>query len=370
MLFALATLAACGGGGGGGGDAGGVGSSAAPPPDNVAGFVYVANFAGNNVSAYTINDSTGALSEIAGSPFAAGIGPTSVAVDPSGKFAYVTNGGSLNFTDTISAYAINATTGALTSVGAASTGRSSPRSITVDPSGTFVYTANGGSRTSAFDVSAYIINATTGTLSEVAGSPFPTGTNPSSVTVDPSGKFAYVANQASGDVSAYAINAATGALIPTVRTSTGSAPLCVRVDPSGKFAYVAGSGVSAYTIDATTGALSEIAGSPFAAANGFGSIAFEPSRKFAYAVVGGGISAYTINAASGALTEIAGSPFAAQSGSGSVTVDPSGKFVYMAGGGGISAYAINAATGSLSEVAGSPFATGTGSSITTARRIQ
>jgi 6-phosphogluconolactonase len=369
MLFALATLAACGGGGGGGGDAGAGASSAAPSPDNVAGFVYVANFAGNNVSAYTINDSTGALSEIAGSPFAAGIGPTSVAIDPSGKFAYVANGGSFDFTDTISVYTINPATGALTSVGAASAGRSSLRSITVDPSGKFIYTTSGGSRTSSFDVSAYTINATTGALSVAAGSPFFAGTNPSSVTVDPSGKFAYVTNQASGDVSAFAINAATGALIPTVRTSTGSAPLCVRVDPSGKFAYVAGSGVSAYTIDATTGALSEIAGSPFAAANGFGSIAIEPSGKFAYLVVGGGISAYAINAATGALTEIAGSPFAAQSGSGAITVDPSGKFVYVAGGG-VSAYAINAATGSLSEVAGSPFAAGTGSSITTARRIQ
>jgi len=38
------------------------------------------------------------------------------------------------------------------------------------------------------------------------------GTSPLSVTVDPTGKFAYVANTGSNTVSAYAINARTGAL--------------------------------------------------------------------------------------------------------------------------------------------------------------
>jgi 6-phosphogluconolactonase len=53
----------------------------------------VANVYSNNVSAFTINPSTGALTEIAGSPFAAGMMPRSVVVDPSGKFAYVVSTG-------------------------------------------------------------------------------------------------------------------------------------------------------------------------------------------------------------------------------------------------------------------------------------
>ena len=43
------------------------------------------------------------------------------------------------------------------------------------------------------------------------------------------------------------------------------------VDPTGKFAYVANYGsnnVSAYTIDATSGALKKVKGSPFAAGTG------------------------------------------------------------------------------------------------------
>ena len=54
------------------------------------------SYASNNVSAYTINAGTGALTPVAGSPFAAGTNPVSVTVAPSGAFAYVANEGSNN----------------------------------------------------------------------------------------------------------------------------------------------------------------------------------------------------------------------------------------------------------------------------------
>jgi 6-phosphogluconolactonase len=166
----------------------------------------------STISAYSINASTGALTAVAGSPFGAGIQPFSVTVDPSGMFAYVANLGS----GTISAYTINASTGALTQVlcgvlpicnGDNFKSGARPFFVTVDPSGKFAYVANYGSG----DVSAYTIDAT-GALTAVTGSPFGAGAAPYSVSVDLSGKFAYVANQLSNDVSAYSINASTGAL--------------------------------------------------------------------------------------------------------------------------------------------------------------
>ena len=48
----------------------------------LAQFAYVANGGSNNVSGYTINPATGALAAISGSPFPAGVNPSSVAVDP------------------------------------------------------------------------------------------------------------------------------------------------------------------------------------------------------------------------------------------------------------------------------------------------
>ena len=72
------------------------------------------------------------------------------------------------------------------------------------------------------------------------GSPFAAGTGPANMAVDPAAKFAYVPNIGSNNVSAYAIDATSGALTPVTGSpfSTGRGPFAVAIDPSGKFAYV------------------------------------------------------------------------------------------------------------------------------------
>ncbi len=75
---------------------------------------------------------------------------------------------------------------------------------------------------------------------------------PHSVTVDPSGQFAYVANTGSKNISAYAIDSSTGALTNPTTVAAGTNPYSVTVDPTGKFAYVANTGdntISAYVIE-------------------------------------------------------------------------------------------------------------------------
>jgi 6-phosphogluconolactonase (cycloisomerase 2 family) len=249
ILLALSLLlASCGG------DVGGDAAS-----NKIPRFTYVVNGGDNTVSAYTINATTGALTLVPGSPFATGsvpgAFPISISVAPSGRFAYVANDGS----NDVWAYIINATTGALTAVpGGPFAPSTDTRFVTVDPSGKFAYVANCCSHT----VSAYTISATTGALTPV-GVPVQTGMSPISVAVDPSGKFAYVANNGSDDVSAYTINATTGALIPVPGSpfAAGDGPFYVDVDPSGKFAYVANQlsdNVSVYTISAATGALTPV----------------------------------------------------------------------------------------------------------------
>jgi 6-phosphogluconolactonase len=73
-------------------------------------LVYVTNLYDSTVSAYRIAPN-GALNVVQGSPFSAGGGPYSVAVDFLGRFAYVA---SLN--GTVSAYQVDQTSGALTPV--------------------------------------------------------------------------------------------------------------------------------------------------------------------------------------------------------------------------------------------------------------
>jgi 6-phosphogluconolactonase (cycloisomerase 2 family) len=66
-----------------------------------------------SVSAYAINTSTGALTALSGSPFAAGTEPEAIAVDPTGKFLYVAN----HIGNNLSAYMINPSSGILSTVG-------------------------------------------------------------------------------------------------------------------------------------------------------------------------------------------------------------------------------------------------------------
>ena len=147
-------------------------------------FVYVANLADNTVSGYRIHRKTGALTPIPGSPFATGFSPYSVAVDPTGQFAYVANESIENYRagrpGTVSGYSIDRKTGALTPVpGSPFAGGDVPRSVTVDPTGQFAYVTNVYSNT----ISGYSIDRKTGALTLVSGSPFAAERGPVSLAI-------------------------------------------------------------------------------------------------------------------------------------------------------------------------------------------
>jgi DNA-binding beta-propeller fold protein YncE len=192
------------------------------------------NQSDDNVSAYRIG-ADGALTPIPGSPFSAGVAPISVAVDPTGKFAYVANAFPY---DNVSAFRIGVD-GALTPVpGSPFAAGAEPDSVTVDPTGKFAYVANLGPLTTHNgSVSAYRIGAT-GALKPVPGSPFTAGTQANSVAVDPTGKFAYVTNgEPDNNVSAYHIGA-HGALKPVTGSpfAAGVTPASVAITPLVPFA--------------------------------------------------------------------------------------------------------------------------------------
>ena len=54
---------------------------------------YVTTPLNNGIAAFRIDDHSGKLSQIPGSPYPGGLSPNAVVVYPSGKFAYVANGG-------------------------------------------------------------------------------------------------------------------------------------------------------------------------------------------------------------------------------------------------------------------------------------
>jgi 6-phosphogluconolactonase len=334
-------------------------------------FAYVMNGGcaggvGAYVSMYTINPTTGALASI-GPPattFGYGISAESVAVDPAGKFAYVTNSGDVwDYDDEadgdVAMYTIDATSGTLISAGMINgncPGLCFPSAVVVDPSGKFAYVANGNNPGSTGSVFMYTVNATTGALTSTGT--IATGINPVSVAVDPAGKFAYVANASdifgsAGSISMYTINATTGALTPTGTIAAGISPLSLVVDPSGEFAYLANSGsndVSTYTINATTGALTSIGS--IAAGTNPDSVVVDPSGKFAYVVnfSSNDVSMYTINATTGALTSTG--TIGAGTYPTSIAIHPSGNFAYVTNSATnqISMYSIDVATGALTLI--------------------
>ena len=229
-------------------------------------------------------------------------------------------------------------------------------------------------------VSGYSIDPTTGALTLLPSSPFATGSEPSSVAVDPFNKFVFVANQGSNNVSAFTINSTTGALTPVPGSpfAAGTSPDWLVVDPSGNYLYVANfasNNISAYTIDSGTGVLTPVSGSPFALvvpANtfpGYGPIflTMDPLDRFLYVGYNyptppnplitytyiATIGVFTIDLSNGILTQesVSGGipgPVAA-------VTDPSGIFmvytvhsIYVTSDWGLSSAGINPVTGAPS----------------------
>ena len=319
-------------------------------------FAYVANAGDGTVSQYTIA-SSGTLTAMTIPTVAAGTTPYSVAVDPLGKFAYVANSGSNN----VSEYAIDASSGALTLIGAVNVG-TTPYAITIaNVSGQeYAYVANEGSDT----ISQFTINAS-GLLTPMTPSTVTSGANPYFVTVDPLGKYVYVANEGSNTISQYTIGSG-GVLTPmTVATvASGPNPYSITIaNISGQeYAYVANSNyantvnnsssISQYTLG-TNGALTPMNPATVAAGTNPVSVVVDNSGQYAYAANYGSnnVSQYTI-ASGGALTAMSSASVAAGGNPYSITIDPLSQFVYVANYGGynVSQYTIGAG-GALAPIA-------------------
>src|SRR3989442_8288821 len=160
-------------------------------------YVYVANWNDNTVSGYLRDATTGVLTQITGSPWATGNAPVSVTVDQTGNCVFVANFLSNN----LSVYKVTPSTGALTPVtpGSPYTTGTAPIGVAVDFFSELVYVANALDGTGSLgSISAFKLpSPATCALTAVQGSPFRdpgTFSTPSSVVVDRSGSFLYVTN--------------------------------------------------------------------------------------------------------------------------------------------------------------------------------
>jgi 6-phosphogluconolactonase len=191
-------------------------------------FVFVANAGQNTVSGFAVNSSTGALTNVPGSPFVAGTAPSGVTVTPNGQYLYVANEGSNNISAfTICASAVpgcTAADGSLISPTVVSAGLA-PVSLAVDPAGNFLYATDRDSN----QLSGYRITPSTGVLTALSGGAVSTGVSPVFVAIHPAGNYLYVANSGGDSISGFHLVTQSGVLGPLAPVPTASRPVGIAV---------------------------------------------------------------------------------------------------------------------------------------------
>ena len=303
------------------------------------GFLYVSDFQNDTVWAFTINPSTGALTAVSGSPFLLGGTPPGA-----GGFAWDLNGGYLYATD------VNANA-----------------------------------------VAAFAIlgsdHPNPGALQSISGSPYSVSTNPMQATVANNGlgtsQFLYVSNlnDSAGGISAFAIDPNTGALtvVPSSPFPTGtagslpgpSALVAVQGTGTSEFVYVALAGtvnannkIVGFASDRNTGILTPIGGSPFTTGKNPSHMVLDPTGKFLYVanVMDDTISGFIVDGDTGALAPMPDSPFVVGSSVGGMAARD--RFLYVADpqGNTIKAFTIDntstTSTGTLTPFSTPAFAAG------------
>lgn len=203
-------------------------------------FLYAVDNSNNNaVWVFSVDTSTGALGNPPGMTavpfFSTDQVPAGIAVDPCDRFAYVSD----SFNSKISAYVICTTVivptpcphadGTLAQVEGSPfsvTGNANGLGpITVDPYGNNVYVVGTLSNT----VSAFRISSTTGALTSMSPAVVATGLEPKSIAIRKDDNWMFIANHNGATVSQYSIVPATGALTAAAPIQTDNYPWGVAV---------------------------------------------------------------------------------------------------------------------------------------------
>jgi 6-phosphogluconolactonase (cycloisomerase 2 family) len=207
-------------------------------------FLYVSNLndSAGGISAFTIDFNTGALTPISGSPYATGAagsfpGPSALAISGNRQILYVGLVGTTNANNKIAAFAIDQNTGALTAIpGSPFVTGNAPQYMALVPvtlgNMEFLYTSNVQDKT----ISAFIIDGTSGTLTTISGSPYHGATSLGGLAVTPTATstgnyFLYAADPQAKTVIAFTVDGTTGALSPVSGSPfpAGKAPTLLTV---------------------------------------------------------------------------------------------------------------------------------------------
>jgi 6-phosphogluconolactonase (cycloisomerase 2 family) len=289
-----------------------------------AGYYYVADRLGAAVGAYQISGSGASttLSAVNGQPFSAqGSVTEALALNLGGDFLFAANGASHNITT----YSVNQGTGALTILNVQAAGTLGEAGLTsslayLPPSAGHLYVlkqSSGG----ANQLYGYAVTEASGRLNPLFGFPLPTGglgnaeTNSEQLAIDRVNLRLYAVNAGSNTLTAYAIDPASGVLrvLPHSPISLGTGDWrTIQVHPSGSPLVVgdaAGAALASFRVDATSAVAAS--GSPFSTGTAApASAAFSQDGAYVYAggATGSKLAGFSVEVG-GVLTPLTGSPF-------------------------------------------------------------
>jgi len=336
-------------------------------------FIYVGSYTAatsKGIYAWKFDAATGALAPVglvAETP-----NPAHVWVSPSGKVLYAVNWQASDSVegDTVSAFAINARTGALTFLNKVSSHGVKPNQVVLDPSGKIAVTVNYDTGTmAALPIRADGKLGDAFYVDQPSGKPLSDrqpGPRAHGVVFSKDSRFAFVAELGLDRVYSYRVDPATPSMAPLdpayVSIKAGSGPRRLQLHPNGRFLYVnheTDSMVSVFEV--SSGRLKEIQSvstlpADYKGNNSTAEIQIDHDGKFLYVSNRGhdSVAVYSVDPANGTLTMVENVPSLGRTPR-NLIIDPTNDYLFAAnqGGDNVVVFRIDHKTGHLTP-AGTP----------------
>jgi 6-phosphogluconolactonase (cycloisomerase 2 family) len=364
------------------------------------GYMWVLGDQFNQITGYKIDDFTGNLTQIVGSPFTSnGVNPVSIVVKPGGRYVYVINqgtGGSPTTASTSSGVAVYSVggDGILTFQQSYATQGFVPVWAQFDGTGSFLYvlTKYSGLNDGRGSITAYSVDASTGRLIFQTNCQIknPDGTCTNSFEVGPSptmlkttGGCLYTLDSGDNTIFPYSFGGSGQLTLTTPGSIPISATTISSINGNGSNVFLtdlAANRILPFTVGSNCN-LTTLAGGSVPNLTGTSNPAYslvDNTGKYLYVLNQSttstqiqtpfsSISAFTLNPSTGQLAGISGSPYKVGSNPVCMVEDPSSQYVYVSNrnDGTVTGLVIDSTTGELSSLSrGSTFpASGLGSCL-------
>lgn len=346
-------------------------------------FVYVANLGsvsnpGGTISGFAVDQQTGKLAPVPGSPFPEGDSPIGITSDPDGRHVFV-----IDKRSPLGGPFCRHVQGILLSENIEPSGRlrlaetitldgMCPSGLAVDPDGKTLYvteaTEGSTGMLNGSEIQAFAIQQN-GTLKEIDGSPFAVPLGAGSLTIHPGGKLLYAVTGTDGEgIVVFDRDLETGRL-GSARPVASRLESHMAIVPSGKLMIAVNGNIidqiTLFSIDPAAGGLTP---QPPMASSLPWAVSVEPSGEFAALAVAspdfpgfpGKIEIFRIDESTSSMSQFPVFSSPAGKGTFDAKFDPQGKFVYSVATNDntVMGFAFDRSAGSLVPVPDSAFKTG------------